>query len=150
MQRNVRFSFTTNGLGTATINIPIPGIFSSISRVPNTNNGRTVFRVSLFAGAPLAGDYVSNMTVQDTNGVIPALLQPQFPSYPIVASLADTSIPSGNAGTYLVTSGTTDFTPDPLSSFIPSQLFVMATFQKASAVVDTIFINVVWDDDTAS
>lgn len=150
MQRKARFSAATSG-GSATISITIPGTFTTISTYLPTFSGRVISKVSMFFGSPADGDYCAGFTVTDPNGVIPAGVQSQIPTYPTIFSFTDPGSPTpGSPGFYLNPNAPTEFIPIQNYGTIPSGLVLSAIFTKATALLgDTIYLNVEWDDLTA-
>jgi hypothetical protein len=147
MLRMVKYSYNTGLLtGTAPINIQIPGSYNGLVRLPIGSNGRLFVSAEIFCANPLPGDYLSGVTVEDTDGVIPAGVRPALPNYPSVSLWADPALGASNVGIFLSPLKSTLLTPLSNNPFCPSGLYLKATFQKASIGVDTVYLNIIWDD----
>lgn len=145
MIRRIIASATTALLsGAGTIQLKIPGTFSGLDHDLPGFSGRSIISGSLWFAAPAGGDRIVNITRQDLDGVIPVEQRAAFPDYPILNTWIDTQAASGNQGMYFEPTITRLVPPD--RTFIPSQIYLVVDVQKGSAGVDTVYVNLVWDD----
>ncbi len=138
------YSDTTSIItGIKTISIQIPGTYTGFTPV---DQGRTIIQSLIAFANPTMGDKITAITVTDTGGVMPAGDQAYFPAYPVLGTYGDPSVAAGNKVMFLAPSGPgwTNFVPAAGAVFIPSQMYVNITFQKASIVSDTVYINLQW------
>ena len=144
MEKLLGFSGTTNSSGVGSVSVKIPGTFAGQS--PSTLCGYAVQMVCWKAwfASPSIGDYISSIELVDTDGVIPEPARAQFPNYPVIVSKMSSNVPQSNQLYYLPM----DQIVQNDGTIIPSGLYLSITLQKASAIVDTYFINMCWNDFT--
>lgn len=148
MERIVRYKFSIPAL-TLSIDaqILVPGTFGGLPALVPTASGRLITGASIFLGNPMNGDYLSALSVQDIDGVIPVPLRAGFSAYPIIGSRVDSGVAGTNDGLYVNPNAPLDFTPPPGQNFIPSQLYLVATITKvANLTGDSVYINIRWND----
>lgn len=149
MMRMVRYTFQTGLLtGTATVSIQIPGTFVSLLRPQTGGGGRLFVSGTISMGSPAKGDYATGFKVVDNDGVIPSGLRGNFPNYPVISDWSDPGVSAGNVGIDLETDKPTAITPMGNNNFCPSGLYLTGTVQKASVGVDTVYVDIQWDDLT--
>lgn len=148
MLRLVNFTGATNILtGRATISVKVPGTFAGLNPGSPTFSGRFIQKVLVFFGNSMPGDLVKNISVVDTDGVIPVGQRGAFPNYPEIGTRNDPSIAAANQGLYLNALAPTEFSPPTGQQAVPSGLYLSADFQKGGIVLnDTVYVNVYWDD----
>lgn len=147
MQIFGKFSVTTDDQGAGEISIQIPGVFSGVDSADSKFSGRSVVWGEFEFANPLPGDQVISFTIQDTNGVIPEPMRAAFPAYPILGSWFDKGLKVEHQGLYII-GEKTELVPPKGKSKIASGLFIVMAVQKASAVSDTLYGNILWDDFT--
>jgi hypothetical protein len=147
MNRIVKYAFVTNGMtGTVTAQIKIPGTFNGFDRTILGTQGRFIIAAQVEFGSPTAGDFLSNLHVEDIDGVIPASAHGGFPNYPIVGTRVDPGVSAANDGLYLSAEAATIFVPPDEELFIPSGLYLVADLSKPGPVADTGYVSIRWDD----
>lgn len=140
------YSVTTNILtGIGTLSIQIPGTYTGITPA---DSGRTVVESLIAFSNPTMGDKITSITVTDTGGVMPAGDQAFFPAYPTLGVYGDPGVAAGNKVMFLAPSGPgwSNFMPAGGPLFIPSQMYINITFQKASIVSDVAYVNLQWQN----
>ncbi|HEY9659865.1 MAG TPA: hypothetical protein V6C65_15520 [Allocoleopsis sp.] len=139
------YSVTTGALsGTATLNIKVPGTYTGITQA---DTGRTILRSLIAFSNPAMGDRITSISVTDTDGAMVSNDRSFFPAYPILGVYGDPEVAAGNKVMFLAPSGPgwTDFVPASSSGiFIPAQMYINVSFQKASIVSDTVYVNLLW------
>lgn len=122
-------SFLQSGNGTTSIQIP--GVFAGPTPTDPTNAGRYLKNVMVWSANAADGDAITSLTLEDTDGVVPAQLQGQFPNYPVIFDLLDTvagqtkQLPIPTAG---MLADSFDPQGGPLPRFLPAQLYLKMTF----------------------
>lgn len=143
----VRASAQTNILtGLVTVTIKVPGTYQGINFKDPAFQGRIAQQLGFFFSSPDTGDVCTDLYVEDTDGKIAVGLRGQFPSYPKLNFIADDSMPSENQGFFIPSMVPFQITPPGGGKPIPSEMYVVAKFSKSSPILDTIYVNIVWDD----
>lgn len=125
---------TTDNTGVASFSVKVPGTFNGAAET-STTNGRFVQTLEFWTIDGTEGDYITNMRIEDSDGVIPVPLQPSFPFYPIMLYFADFGAqPPLISGLYLKPGMISLMSPmnGALSQFIASQLYLKADFHTAN------------------
>lgn len=143
----VSFSATTGIGGSATVSVPVPGTFGGLN--PNDpSQGRYLKNAMIWCDSPSAGDELSLLQVVDTDGVVPAPARAAFPNYPVIFDLLDT-VTGLSPALFIPSSGflaeAFDATGSPMTRFIPSQLYIKATYQAGGlGIAKTMRIVLRW------
>jgi hypothetical protein len=144
------FTAQTDGAtGLATIDIKIPGTFTTINIADASWSGRQLLRAGLWLESRAAGDKIIAAYVNDSGGKIPVQIQGLFSSYPVLRNLHDDGADSANQGLVLPPNGPfqIDF-PANAAARLASELHLIVVFKKATPSVDTAVINIAMDDGT--
>lgn len=150
VQSPAAIAVTADLTGVANIAILVPGTFSGYPPA-DPANARYLKSVSFIADTIHLGDYVDSVTLEDTDGVIPAPARGAFPNYPVIVNFStDTGIATGaKAGYYFDRSGNamiSVLTNDLV--VLPSGLYLKATIHGITLGVYRV--NVVWGKYLAS
>lgn len=135
---------TTDGnTGTGTLLIKVPGTFATTDSTAATFSGRQLIKVVAWLESRAAGDKITSMAIKDSDGVV-------LPAGTTVGYLHDGGADVSNRGITLLPTlpFTLDVPPGNKKAFIPSQFYIVITFQKATPAVDTAVVNIAWDDGT--
>lgn len=147
MKRYGRATVTTAAMtGEGTLSFQVPGTYAVVNPRSPDWVGRTILRWNVKFASSAIGDAITSITIEDTDGVLSAPEQAQFPNYPILAALHDTDLSSSNQGIYLDPTAPSEFSPEPGTGSIASQLYFIIAVKKSTNVADTAYFNVQWDD----
>jgi hypothetical protein len=109
-----------------------------------TGNGRFVSNAHLFFNNPQPGDKILAAYVADNDGIMPAGDQSLFTGYPVLASLIDPCLPSGNQSILIdAKKGSADLESNG-QVFLPSGLYLVVKALAVSARADTFNGTVEW------
>lgn len=131
------FSATTTLGGTGTTSIQVPGTFGGVNPV-DPSQGRYLKGALVWCDTIDADNAVTLLQIVDIDGVVPSPVRAAFPNYPVIFDLID-------AGSTIM------LPPDPLlieafdtsglptTRFIPSQLYIKATFHAGGLGIGDVF-----------
>lgn len=145
---NFRFSIkaTTGDDGKIDIVIPVPGTFNGID--PSVSNGRLFISALLWTNNPVDEDRITQISLQDKDGVLPVPARAQFANYPILGYSIDPEMTYGNvilAEILLNGSRVTEMGPPLVPRFLPSGFYLCATFTAGDAAANRILYgNFLW------
>lgn len=139
---------TTDETGLAILALKIPGTFAGIDSKLSTWSGRKIYTGEIWFANGTDGDHIKDLTVEDTDGLIPEPLRAAFPLYPVLGSRNDLTLDEENQGVYMNPNSPTSFAPPQPGFTIASGLYIYIKVQKATAEVDTVYANFSWDDLT--
>lgn len=128
--------------------LKIPGTFAGLDGNAYPTGGRWLKRAQIWTDSGAAGDKLTNLRIEDTDGKIPQPLRALFPAYPVISYLMDQEVESPGEGGLQIPPGIVlNVEPiDPLDSrglqFIPSELYLCSTFN--SSANKTCRINYIW------
>ncbi len=129
--------------GVGTIQIKVPGTFTTLDKNNPLWSGRDLKLLRMFFSNPATGDLVKSIVVKDIDGKVPVPLRPMFPNYPIINDSSD-EFQTENKGLFIPPGQIVEWKPEV--ALIPSEFYVEVEVKKASAVIDNFYINVMWDD----
>jgi hypothetical protein len=135
----------TTGLVTLALQVPnnLPGV-PAYGGLNPTGNGRFVLKAHLFFDNPTAGDKILGAFVSDSASLMPAGDQALFPGYPILASLIDPCVPSGEQIIPIDhVKGSVDIESNG-QVFIPAGIFLVVVAKTATPRADNFNGSVVW------
>lgn len=130
--------------GSVTINIKVPGSFQTSDFTNPSFSGRNLITLGTWLENRAAGDKITALQIADLDGVL-------VKAGTVITSILDSGVAAANQGLSLPPNGPFKivFPTDQLKkTMIPSGLYLVATFQKATVSVDTAVINIAWDDFT--
>lgn len=128
--------------------LKIPGTFAGIDGIAYPTAGRWLKKTQIWTDVGAAGDKLTDLRIEDTDGKIPEGMRELFPDYPVISHLMDEEVQSpGDAGLYIPPNAVLTIEPiDPLDArglqFIPSELYLCSTFN--STALKTCRINYIW------
>jgi hypothetical protein len=141
---------TTNAQGIARFDFKIPGTFGGFNpwRKNSPHDGRLLKELLVWSSAPVAGDRIFGIKVEDTDAVIPAAQQGAISAYPILYNYEDLAIPQSagvDRGSYIPLSKPLLVSLSTLElDFIPSGCHFIARVAAGSGVAGIkIFANLV-------
>lgn len=126
--------------GVATIDILVPGDFVTTDTQDQLFSGRKLLQLSAWFEGRAAMDRISAMIVKDTDGVF-------FPAGTVLGALHDASVPAANQGLAFPPNKPFELTfPDTRKAYIASGLHIIFSGKKSILGVDTLTLNLAWDD----
>ena len=134
-----------SGLVTLALQVPmnLPGTLVYGGLNP-ASTGRFMMSAHLFFNNPQPGDQILAAYVADQAGIMPSDDQALFPGYPLLASLIDPIVPTGNQFIPIdPKKGSVDVVSNG-QVFIPSGIYVVVTAQAAGNRSDTFNGSLVW------
>lgn len=134
--------------GLIEVSIKVPGTFTTIDPTSSSWSGRMVLFSEIQLDNPKIKDHIVSITVEDTDGVVPAQLRSRFSEYPVLGRFIDTAA-TGYDLYYLNKTGYTRIDPPNLASAkLPSGVYVKLKVQKdpVPEIADTLTANIQWDD----
>jgi hypothetical protein len=145
VQAPVAITIVTNILtGIGSLSAKVPGTFAGFPP-SDPANGRFFSHAKFCADTPNVGDYVDDLSVEDTDGVVPVPARALFPRYPTIINFSsDTGVATGSkAGYYLDALGCASIgVLVGGTQVIPSGLYLKATIH--GALGSTYRVNIVW------
>lgn len=156
-----RLSILTDSEGQALLRARVPGTFQGLVFDPVTvTHGRFLKEATIWADAPVAGDTLTGMRVEDDQGIlalIPDPLNPgkavseRFPAYPVIRCFQDTVAEPLLGGLFVLPNEPLRFSvfDKANSEFIPSGFSLVALY-KSNAEGKTIRANFSWGTYLAS
>lgn len=147
IQSPLCFTITTNLSGIGNISVQIPGTFAGFP--PSDASACRYFKyIRIAASSPKDGTYVDNLTLEDTDGVIPAPYRAAFPSYPVILDFStDSGAASGaSAGYFFDSDGKAEIrSMSDQPTLLPSGLYLKATIHSGLLSLGQTFrCNLVW------
>lgn len=140
-------SATSDVNGLALLRVRVPGNFQGTAFDPVTvTHGRFLNEVVIWSDAPVAGDLVSNMRVEDDQGILSSVPDPtnpghmlseKIPGYPVIRFFQDTPVDLSVGGVYLNPREPLRFSSIDKSNsiFVPSGFSIAASYQTSAAGV---------------
>jgi hypothetical protein len=142
----IKFSAQTNAQGALFYSIKIPGVFTGLDRSLPGYNGRRVVSALVKFDSTHPADAITGLSVQDTDGIIPAGIRGLFPAYPILGTWDDPDMPAENKGIWLSAYEGTTIEPPVGNDAIASGLYIVFGAQTGDGRQDTLRITGKWGD----
>lgn len=139
---------TTDLAGNASFSFKVPGTFAGLPMgLYEPSSGRNIQKVDIWTVAGTEGDRITNMRVEDTDGVL-AAISGNFPNYPVIQYFQDQAADSNLRGFYISASRVLSMTPvsGEAYAYIPSGLYLCADFNTANVVGigHRVICNITW------
>lgn len=140
---------TTDNTGSATLSLKIPGTFNSLV-YSSSSSGRFLKSISIWTQNGTYGDRAHDVQVVDSDSIISGM-SGLFPLYPVIQQLGDMGVTNTSTlfrGIFVPPNQVVNLQSiDPsYLIFLPSQLYLTATFTTANATPagQNVFCNLIW------
>lgn len=139
---------TTDITGKASFAIKIPGTFGGLpAGLYEPSSGRNISKVDFWTIDGTDGDRLTNMRVEDTDGILSAI-SANFPSYPVIQYFQDQVADSSLRGFYISPNWPLTMTPvsGDAYAYVPSGLYLCADFTSANilGIGRKVVCNITW------
>lgn len=151
----VHMTVTTGISGSVSFSIKIPGTYGGLQ--PSTaTTGRYFQEAHLWSDSLANGDYVKDLKLTDTDGVVPTAERALLPAYPDVVRFYDAADVDNDNGVYLNSNTPSIIKPfdqdgQPSIRYMPSQLYLTGTFVAGTLAIGRVLrCNIIWGRGVAN